>query len=430
MMKKRSKSLLVSLVSILLLLLFSGCGNGSATNADGADGSPSNASGGANGSEPVVLKFTTWNPISQTVIDKFEEKYPHITIEHDKVYDQFREIIRTRMVSKADMDMLWLFPNQVVEFSREGMLMDISGSPWLTNYLEAAVNLGTVEGKTYGVPYNSQPIVMFYNKTLFDKLGLEIPKNWEELMQASETIKASGTAPFVIGSKDGWATQFITTAQFGTYQQENPDVFKQLAAGERKWTDPEFASYFDGMKEIVDKGYLLENSGGLSYDQVAQVFKEGKAAMWPMGEWGYSENFDDSFSAFELGAFPIPVNRGDQPLVTNLVSDNLLVGVSWSKHQEEVKLFMEFVADPEMAKIWSEETKQAVTVEGGTSPSYSPLAPQLQPLVDESIAQIFPSMTPSIEPVMFPLFQQILLGEPVETGKLLQSMQDAQNNDI
>ncbi|WP_231869827.1 ABC transporter substrate-binding protein [Paenibacillus riograndensis] len=414
-----------------MLIILAGCGsNNAATNGASATNDGSAAAGGNAGKEPVVLKLTTWNPISQTVVDKFQEKYPYITIEHDKVYDQFREIIRTRIVSKSDMDMLWLFPNQVAEFSKEDVLMDITGSPWLSNYLDAAVKLGTVDGKTYGVPYNSQPILMFYNKTLFDQLGLSIPANWEELMAVSEKIKASGTAPMVIGSKDGWATQFITTSQFGLYQHENPDVFAQLASGDKKWTDPEFAGYFDGMKELSDKGYLLENSVGLSYDQVAQVFKEGKAAMWPMGEWGYSENFDADFSTFELGAFPIPVNRGDQPLVTNLVSDNLLVGVSWSKHQEEIKLFMEFVAQPEMAKIWSDETKQAVTVKDGTSESYNPLAASLQPLIDASEAQIFPSMTSSIEPVMFPIFQQILLKQEVDTAKLLEQMQTAQDKDI
>ncbi|CAM4442422.1 ABC transporter substrate-binding protein [Paenibacillus typhae] len=420
-----------SLWSLSLLAVLAGCGSNAAPDSNtSAAGTATNAAGGDAEKEPVVLKLTTWNPISQTVVDKFQEKYPYITIEHDKVYDQFREIIRTRIVSKSDMDMLWLFPNQVAEFSKEDVLMDITGSPWLDNYLEAAVKLGTVDGKTYGVPYNSQPIVMFYNKTLFGELGLEIPKTWDELLAVSEEIKASGTAPMVIGSKDGWATQFITTSQFGLYQHDNPDVFAQLASGEKKWTDPEFSTYFDGMKELADKGYLLENSVGLSYDQVAQVFKEGKAAMWPMGEWGYSENFDADFSAFELGAFPIPVNRGDQPLVTNLVSDNLLVGVSWSKHQEEIKLFMEFVADPEIAKIWSGETKQAVTVKGGTSETYSPLAASLQPLLDASEAQIFASMTSSIEPVMFPIFQQILLKQDVNTAKLLEQMQAAQDKDI
>ncbi|WP_342564581.1 extracellular solute-binding protein [Paenibacillus sp. FSL R7-0345] len=420
-----------SLWSLSLLAVLAGCGGNAASDSNtSAAGTATNAAGNDAEKEPVVLKLTTWNPISQTVVDKFQEKYPYITIEHDKVYDQFREIIRTRIVSKSDMDMLWLFPNQVAEFSKENVLMDITGSPWLDNYLEAAVKLGTVDGKTYGVPYNSQPIVMFYNKMLFGELGLEIPQTWDELLVVSEQIKASGTAPMVIGSKDGWATQFITTSQFGLYQHDNPDVFAQLASGDKKWTDPEFSTYFDGMKELADKGYLLENSVGLSYDQVAQVFKEGKAAMWPMGEWGYSENFDADFSAFELGAFPIPVNRGDQPLVTNLVSDNLLVGVSWSKHQEEIKLFMDFVADPEIAKIWSDETKQAVTVKGGTSETYSPLASSLQPLVDASEAQIFPSMTSSIEPVMFPIFQQILLKQDVDTAKLLEQMQAAQDKDI
>ncbi|MFC4596877.1 ABC transporter substrate-binding protein [Cohnella hongkongensis] len=425
-MKKRKLAPLVAL-GLSLMMLLAACGN-SASNSGGS--SAPAASGDASQKEPVTLKLTTWNPISQTVIDKFKEEYPYITVEHDKVYDQFREIMRTRIASKADMDLIWLFPNQVVEFSRVGALMDITGSPWLDNYLEAAVKLGTVDGKTYGVPYNSQPIIMFYNKTLFDKLGLSIPKNWEELMAASEAIKADGTAPIVIGSKDAWATQFLTTSQFGLYQQNNPEVFKQLESGEKKWTDPEFAGLFDGMIEMVQKGYVLENSVGLSYDQVAQVFKDGKAAMWPMGEWGFSENFDESFSNFELGAFILPVNRGDEPLVTNLVSDNLFVGVSWSKHQEEIKLFMEFIARPEIAQIWSSEAKQAVTVKGGSSPTYNKLAELLQPQIEANAAQIFPSLTTSMEPVLFPMLQRILLGQDVDTSELLSTLQATQDRDV
>ncbi|MNC84101.1 hypothetical protein D3C75_1384420 [compost metagenome] len=50
--------------------------------------------------------------------------------------------------------------------------------------------------------------------------------------------------------------------------------------------------------------------------------------------------------------------------------------------------------------------------------------------MDASEAQIFPSMTSSIEPVMFPIFQQILLKQDVDTSKLLEQLQAAQNKDI
>jgi raffinose/stachyose/melibiose transport system substrate-binding protein len=422
------KLLLIALISALLV---SACGNGN--DAKPSNASPSASTSGGSGDaasnkDPVTLKISSWNPISTKVIEKFEEKYPYITIEPDQIADQYREVIRTRIVSKADMDIAWMFPNQMREYVDQGVLMDFSDASWKGNYLESAVQLGTVNGKTYGVPYNYYAVVIFYNRDVFKKLNLEVPKTWEELLAVSEKIKASGLAPFVTGGKDAWATQFMSSGNFGAYQHKDPQIFEKLASGEKKWTDPEVANFYDPLIELVDKGYFLENSVGLGNAQVVQVFKEGKAAMYPMGSWALDE-FPAEFKDFEVGAFPIPLNKGGEPLVVNLISDNIFTGISWSKHQEEIKLFMEFIAQPENAKLWSDDTKAAVTVVGGTSPTYHPIAAELTASIEANISTIFPSLTPSMEPAYFPMLQQILLKQNPNPADLLQEMQKAQEKD-
>lgn len=422
----KTKAYKLGLLLLLAVMLISACGGNSNQN-----GGKTNT-GGSGGSSPapksVTLKLTTWNPISQAAIDKFQDQYPHITIEHEQIADQYREIIRTRIISKADMDLIWMFPNQLREYAGQDVLMDMTGEPWLDNYLESAVQIGTVDGKTFGPSYNYYAVVFFYNKDIFKSLNLTPPSTWDELLEVSAKIKESGVAPIITGGKDAWATQFVTSSHYGYYQTENPALFDQLASGEKKWTDPELSGFFDPLIELVDKGYFLENSIGLGNDQVKQVFKEGKAAMYPMGTWSL-EDFTEDFKEFEVGAFAVPLNRTGEPLVVNLVSDNIFTGVSWSKHQEEIKLFMSFLSEPENALLWSQDTKSAVTVKGGTSPDYHPIAAELSQVIDNNITSIFPSLTPSMEPTYFPILQQILLGEHPSAAELLAEMQRVQEKD-
>ncbi|WP_391572794.1 ABC transporter substrate-binding protein [Cohnella sp.] len=432
---KLSRLSALLLLVLAVSLIVSACGDNKNSGAPASSGSGASPSASESGSapsgedkEPVTLKISSWNPLSQKVIEKFEEQYPYITVEPDQIADQYREVIRTRIVSKADMDIAWMFPNQMREYVDQNVLMDMSGEAWKDNYLESAVQLGTVDGKTYGVPYNYYAVVVFYNRDVFKNLGLNVPTTWEELLDVSEKIKASGLAPFVTGGKDAWATQFMSSGQFGAYQHKDPLVFEKLASGEKKWTDPEFADFFGPLSELADKGYFLENSVGLGNAQVVQVFKEGKAAMYPMGSWALDE-FPADFKEFEVGAFPIPLNKAGEPLVVNLISDNIFTGISWSKHPEEVKLFMDFIAWPETAKLWSDDTKSAVTVVGGTSPTYHPIAEELTKSIESNISTIFPSLTPSMEPAYFPMLQQILLKQKPDLAKLMEEMQKAQEKD-
>lgn len=51
------------------------------------------------------------------------------------------------------------------------------------------------EGKIYGIPFNKSTEVIWYNKTLFDELGLEVPTTYEELEEVSKTITAEKGIP-------------------------------------------------------------------------------------------------------------------------------------------------------------------------------------------------------------------------------------------
>ncbi len=45
---------------------------------------------------------------------------------------------------------------------------------------------------------------MIYNKEIFAKYGIEVPKTWDELIAACDKLKAAGVAPFYATLKDNW----------------------------------------------------------------------------------------------------------------------------------------------------------------------------------------------------------------------------------
>ena len=66
---------------------------------------------------------------------------------------------------------------------------------WDKRINPAGQTLATFNGKKYFLPTEMCSSVVWYRKDLYEKLGLTIPKTWEELMANAEKAKAAKIAP-------------------------------------------------------------------------------------------------------------------------------------------------------------------------------------------------------------------------------------------
>ncbi|MBO9607095.1 MAG: extracellular solute-binding protein [Paenibacillaceae bacterium] len=375
----------------------------------------------------VTLHLVSWYPFSRQVLDLFHQRYPTITVENEQIdIAYYPDLIHTQMVSKSDMDIVWLYPNMLRQYFKMGALTDWSGRPWLNRYDEAAVDAGTVFGRVLGVPYNKYATVIFYNQDLFDRLHLSVPANWSELMDVSAKLQTYGVAPFVLGGKDAWMLQYLLTPRLAEIGDRYPGIYLKLQTGEKKWTDPEFHGLLDPYKDIVANHYALAKTAALGYDQVAAMFKEGKAAMWPMGSWAV-ERFSEEFRSFRVGMFPVPINRyGERPVV-EIIANNFLTGMNWSRHPQELETFLQFLAEPEVAELYAQDTKSAVNLKG------TPLIVGGSPVAMAALDRYKPvpmrNLSKSIEKTYLPYLQQIVLGQEVSEAAFLQALQAAQEKD-
>lgn len=70
-----------------------------------------------------------------------------------------------------------------------------------SDYIDATLNYYTVEGKLYSMPFNSSTPILFYNKTLFEKAGLDPntpPDTWNQVREMGQKIMDSGAAEYGI----------------------------------------------------------------------------------------------------------------------------------------------------------------------------------------------------------------------------------------
>ena len=154
--------------------------------------------------EPVEITF--WHAMNgdlektlQNLTDKFMESNPNITVtlQNQSSYNDLQQKITATSASPKDLPTLTqAYPHWMVNAMQDELIVDLK--PYIENetigyenyndILEGFRTGSEIDGKIYGMPFNKSTEVIWYNKTLFDELGLEVPTTYEEFAQVAKTI--------------------------------------------------------------------------------------------------------------------------------------------------------------------------------------------------------------------------------------------------
>ena len=174
-------------------LLFAGCSAGSLGSSD--------AGGEAGATEITLLTGATDTDVAsaKAVIEAFQAANPNITIKHDTrpAGSEGDNLVKTRLAT-GDMSEVFIYNNGSLlqAIKPEQNLVPLDDQPWAgqIDELFAASSKGA-DGKLYGGAYGTAfGGGVLYNIPLYKKLGLEIPKTWDEFMANNDKIKADGSA--------------------------------------------------------------------------------------------------------------------------------------------------------------------------------------------------------------------------------------------
>jgi len=144
----------------------------------------------------------------------------------------------------------------------------------------------SVANAIYGVPFGTAfGGGVLYNRPIFAKLKLSVPKTWAEFIADAQKIKASGVPPVIqtYGGTDTWTSQLLVLGDYHNVVAENPGFAAQYTVNKAKFaTTPAALAGFEHLQQIHTLG--LENRDYASATNV-QGLKDvatGVGAMYPM----------------------------------------------------------------------------------------------------------------------------------------------------
>ena len=153
----------------------------------------------------------------------------------------------------------------------------------------ASFGAATVDGKVYALPTETvQPIVLYWNKKVFDKVGAQPPQSWADIMALVEKFNSAGVAPFSLGGQSRWTN--MMWLEFLLDRQAGPEVFQNVFEGKPDaWSDPAVTDMLTKVQDLVKANGFIKGFASITADSNADqaLLYTGKAAMMLHGSWTY-----------------------------------------------------------------------------------------------------------------------------------------------
>jgi raffinose/stachyose/melibiose transport system substrate-binding protein len=265
----------------------------------------------ANGDENREITVWSWFITStmQKSIKAFQEKNPglKVTYTYYNYSPEYITALKAAAASNSLPDIIGLQPGSLTQQYREQLVPLNSyaskewGDDWTSKMFPVALKQLTMGNPTndsnfYILPQECQVLAIWYNKEIFQKLGLTVPQTYQDLVSAAKKLSDNGYIPMYQGAADGWQNEnvFLMIAN-----QLSPGLTDQAQAGKVPWDSPALVSAMQCWTKLFKDHVFQEGAlGARAYPTGAQLFAQGRVGMMALGSWWMQES-----------KFPPPLSR-------------------------------------------------------------------------------------------------------------------------
>lgn len=366
---------------------------------------------------------------AESVIAAFEEANPDIAVKLDTRPGggDGDNLVKTRLSTGEMADVFEYNSGSLFQaISPVANLVPVTDEAWVGDLDETFAQVVTVEGDVYGSPWGYiTGGGIFYNIPVYEELGLEVPKTWDEFIANNEKIKAEGdVAPVQQTFGDTWTSQILVLADYHNVAVANPDFAEQYTANEAKFANtPEAQAGFEHLQELNDKELLNEDFASSLYTDGLAAVANGAAAHYPMITFGIPaiegvapENIDD------VGFFALPGTDAATNGPTLWYPSGLYIPKTTEGAKlEAAKKFQAFMTTPEGCAAYASSS----TVGGPFAATTCELPDDVPTAVEHLAAYVEEGQsTPALEflsPIKGPALEQIT----VEVGSGIRPADEA-----
>jgi len=210
-------------VGLALAGALAACSSSSSTSApaaSSASGSSSASSLAAALQTPTTLTWWAWAPQDKQLVTAFEKLYPKVKINLVNAGTGTTEYTKLQNDIKAGSgipDIAQIEYYALPQFALGGSLANLSTDGLGSDQSQFSTGVWdsvNVNGELVGLPQDTGPMALFYNKTVFDKYGLTVPTTWAQYVADAKKLHAANPKEYITNDTGdpGFTTSMIWAA--------------------------------------------------------------------------------------------------------------------------------------------------------------------------------------------------------------------------
>ncbi len=321
--------------------------------------------------EPVVIRISTWAGAGeaaelQVLIDEINASQSDYQIVHEPIPSDYYTQVKTQLAGNTGADLFWMDQNNMA-LASEGVFLPIDecvadappqSAGDLSDYYPGILAVNQFDGQTYGLPWIAQPVVVYFNRGLFDAAGVEYPQEgwtWDDFIEKARALTQDTDGD---GQMDQWG--------FTNNGWPPPFIFVWQAGGELISDDfttapidtPEFVEGFAFYLSTAYNPELSPSREVIAEQGFGEMFKAGKIAMF-MG--GAADDLD-RVEGLDVGVIHVPAHPETGSITTFAWNASTVINANTAHPEEACAALVALTEKIHTWKIVSPRISQA-TVE-------------------------------------------------------------------
>ncbi|MBB6674527.1 extracellular solute-binding protein [Cohnella nanjingensis] len=283
------------IISVICALLIAGCSSKSNIQT---------SSGNAGGGKQVTLNVLNYHvgedyaaPFFKKLFDEFPNsdlgKGVKFNLQEIPTTDAYAQKVKVLFATGDLPDIVLTTGNYILDLAvKSGKIADLTpyfdaDPAWKSSFDPDALERNSINGKIYAVPNQKEIAMIFFNKALFKKAGIEPPEtsfaSWDEFFAACDKLKAAGITPISLDTNDfAWLSSMFLGAMVGTANEAGNQFMNTMKP--TNFNTPEVVDALKNLKTMLAR-YTTKDAVGGKYDPMAAHFLMGEVAMIANGPW-------------------------------------------------------------------------------------------------------------------------------------------------
>ncbi|MGC7098239.1 ABC transporter substrate-binding protein [Amycolatopsis lurida] len=192
-----------------------------------------------------TITYWSWTPSAKDQVAAFEKEYPNVKVNYVNAgtnKEQYTKLQNAIKAGTGGPDVAQVEYYALPQFALTDSLVNLDQygfGAFEPDYTPSTWSSVRVNNGLYGLPQDSGPMALFYNKEVFDANGIAVPKTWDDYLAAARKLHTAVPGKYITSDTGdaGFTTSMIWQAGGRPFTVDGRNVKINLAdSGTKKWT--------------------------------------------------------------------------------------------------------------------------------------------------------------------------------------------------